>query len=79
MKNRLAFTLTALLLAPLFALHAAPAEDSVPLDQGACGTFMQRKDGESIVTVTVGGKRVLYDFDKAAITEANSPKRSTEP
>jgi hypothetical protein len=36
--------------------------------------FMQRKEGESIVTVTVGGKRVLYDFDKAFITEASGPK-----
>ena len=36
--------------------------------------FMQRKEGESIVTVTVGGKRALYDFDKATITEAGSPK-----
>ena len=40
---------------------------------------MQRKEGESIVTVTVGRKRVLYDFDKATITESNNPKGSTKP
>ena len=41
--------------------------------------FMQRKEGESIVTVTVGGKRVLYDFDKATITEADGSNESTQP
>jgi HEAT repeat protein len=41
--------------------------------------FMQRKEGDSIVTVTVGGKRVIYDFDKATITETGSSKESTQP
>jgi hypothetical protein len=41
--------------------------------------FMQRKEGESIVTVTVGGKRVLYDFDKSKITETESPRGSIKP
>ena len=31
------------------------------------------------VTVTVGGKRVLYDFDKATITEADGSNESTQP
>lgn len=41
--------------------------------------FMQRKEGESIVTVTVGGKRLLYDFDQATITETDSPRESIKP
>lgn len=41
--------------------------------------FMQRKEGESIVTVTVGGKRVLYDFDKGTITDADGSKESIQP
>lgn len=36
------------------------------------GPFMQRKEGESIVTVTVGGKKAIYDFDKATVTEVIS-------
>jgi hypothetical protein len=36
--------------------------------------FMVRKEGEPIVTVTVGGKQAIYDFDKATITETNRQK-----
>ena len=39
------------------------------------GPYMQRKEGESVVTVTVGGNRVVYDFDKATITEANNKQK----
>jgi HEAT repeat protein len=41
--------------------------------------YMQRKAGESIVTVTVGGKRVVYDFDKATITESVNHPLPTQP
>jgi hypothetical protein len=81
--NQLHTLFAAMLLTPLTVLHATPAEDSGRLDQLGSGVysspFMQRKEGEFIVTVTVGGKRVLYDFDKAIITESHNPKRTTKP